>query len=137
MIKDKNLGTAHIILKSSGVNTAATGKDSAFVPFNGFISNIIACCASGGTGATNSIIDVNYIGTTIFGAATKITFASTTGVASYSALSSDPYSVTAGATFALDVDSISTNLKGVHVDITISKSNPGTCTNLTDMDTIM
>jgi len=138
MIKTKNIAHATLYLKAPGTVTAAVAKDVTIVPFDGFISNIVAACASGGTGATNSILDVNYNGTnsTIFGAATKVTLASTTGVASYSALSSTPFGVTAGAILTLDADSVSTTLSNVCVAVTVTKTPPADCTNLADLNSI-
>ena len=137
MIRIKNTAQQTLVLKVPGIATAAANKDSILIPFDGFISNIVACCASGGTGATNSILDVNYIGSTIFGTdAVKVTIASTTGVATYGAVSS-PFSVTFGAILSVDVDSISTNLSGTSIMVTISKTPPSSVTNLTDMNIII
>jgi len=136
-IRTRNLSTTILELQCSGAVTAAANKDALLIPFDGFISNIVAVCASGGTGATNSILDVNYQGTTIFSAATKITLASTTGVATYSAFTNDPQSVTYGAAMTLDADSVSTNLMGVKVYITLSRNNPCTPTNLTEQDAVL
>lgn len=137
MIRFKNLGNKTVELSCPGVLTAATNKDSALVPFDGFITNIVASMASGGSGVTSSIVDVNYIGTSIFNDTTKLTFAATTGTVTYDTLANDPYSVTQGALLTLDVDSISTTPAGLKVKITISKNNPATCTNLTNEDVLM
>jgi len=111
-IRTRNLQNAIIHLKAPGTVTAAADKDVAVAPFDGFITNIFAKCTDGGSGVTNSIADVNYQGTSIFGSdAVKLTFASTTGVVSYGAVSSSSVSVTAGGHFTLDVDSISTSPK--------------------------
>lgn len=121
-IRVKNLHNHIITLRSAGTLTAAANKDVAKAAFSGYITNIVGKVTSGGTGATNTIVDVNLNGTTLFAAATKITFASTTGVASYSALSSEPVSVTYGSMFTLDVDSISSAPANLVVEITVSKT---------------
>lgn len=117
--------------------TAATNKACAIIPFPAKISNVYATCSSGGSGSTNSIVDVNLNGTTIFSAATKITFAATTGVATYSALSNNPTNVTAGSIISLDTDAVSTSLSNVNVVVTLTRTNIGAATNIADHDTIM
>lgn len=121
-IRTKNLHHYIITLRSAGTLTAATDKDVAKALMAGYITNVVGKVTSGGTGSTNTIVDINLNGTTIFAAATKITFASTTGVASYSALSSEPIAVTQGSMFTLDVDSIALAPKNVAVQITVSRT---------------
>jgi len=137
MIKLRNMDHALIELVAPGTVTAAADKDAAIVPFNGFITNIYANCVSGGTGPTASIADVNKNGTTIFAAATKVTFAATTGVATYSAQNVDPTPVSAGDVLSLDVDSVSTSPKGLVVAILVSRTNPGGATNLADQTAVL
>ena len=136
-IRSKNLHHHIITLRSAGTLTAATDKDVAKALFSGFITNIVGKVTSGGTGATNTIVDVNLNGTTLFSAATKITFASTTGVASYSALSSEPVSVTYGSMFTLDVDSIASAPKNCTVQITVSKTPVAAAGNSEDQAEVL
>ncbi len=131
-IRVKNLSNHILRLRSAGTLTAATDKDIATVPFDGFVSNVYAQCTSGGTGSTASIVDIHYLGTTIFSAATKVTLASTTGVVSYSALTSQPLAVTAGAYFTMDVDSIALAPANVEVMITITKTGVSSNQNASD-----
>ena len=135
-IKIKNLDHLPLVLSLPGIATAAADKDVIQVPFNGWLAGINAVCSSGGSGATNSIIDINYCGTTIFSAATKVTIASTTGVVTYSALTTDPLPVTTGATMSMDVDSISTNLSGVKITLTFSRRPPGATLVAGDLSTL-
>ena len=102
--------------------------------FSGFISDISAVIQTPGSGATNTVLDVNLNGTTIFSAATKITLASTTGVASYSDLTATPTQVTYGSILSLDVDSVSTNPLNAIVQIVISKQPLNTADNNTDLN---
>jgi hypothetical protein len=135
-IKIKNLDHLPLTLSLPGIATAATDKTAIQVPFNGFLAAINAVCASGGTGSTNSIVDIHYQGTTIFSTAPKVTFTATTGVVAYGALTSDPLSVTAGAVMTLDVDSISTNLSGVNITLTFSRRPPGATLLGKELDTL-
>ena len=121
-IRTKNLHHHIITLRSAGTLTAASDKDVAKALFDGFITNIVGKVTSGGTGSTNTIVDVNLNGTTLFSTATKMTFASTTGIASYSPLSNEPVSVTYGSMFTLDVDSVALAPKNLVVQITVSKN---------------
>jgi hypothetical protein len=136
-IKVRNQDHYVLRLPMSGIATAANNKIAANVPFDGFLANINAVCASGGTGATNSIIDVNYMGTTIFSSATKVTIASTSGVVTYGTFTTDPLGVTAGATISVDVDSISTNLSGVMITVTISRQPPSFTGTFSNLDSIL
>ena len=136
-IRVKNLHNYMMVLSASGTLTAAADKACAMVPFNGFITNVAAVIGTAGSGATNTVLDVNYNGTTIFGAATKITLASTTGVATYSTLSSTPFSVTAGSIITLDADSVPTAGACAAVRITISRTPPYNASNLVDHDAVV
>jgi hypothetical protein len=137
MIKVRNRDHEILVLRSPGTLTAAANKDVAMVPFAGFITNIVAKASDGGSGVTNSIADVHLNGTTIFGAATKITVTSTTGAVSYSAQTVDPTPVAAGDLLTLDVDSISTAPANLVVLVTVSKSNSGGAANLTDHNALL
>jgi hypothetical protein len=135
-IKVKNLDHLPIQLAVPGVVTAAANKIAAQVPFDGFLAAINAICASGGSGASDSIMDLNYNGTTIFSTSPKITFASTTGVVSFGALTTDPLPVTAGSVLSLDADSVSTTLSGVMVTVTISRRPPAQTLLGKELDTL-
>jgi hypothetical protein len=135
-IRVRNLHNYIIVLKAAGALTAAADKDCAKVPFSGVISNVVGKIATPGTGATNTILDVNLNGTTIFGAATKVTFASTTGLASYSALTSNPTNVTFGSMLTLDADAVPTGGKNAVVEITITRTGEVTAGNLEDQDDV-
>lgn len=135
MINTRNLGTYHLHLRSLGTVTAAANKDAAVVPFDGFIANIVATFSTV-TGNTNSVIDLHYLGTTIFGAATKITVSTLSTIPSYSTLSSNEFGVTAGSILSMDVDSVSTTLTNILVDITITKTPPALCTTETNMNLV-
>ena len=132
-IRIKNLTNTTLHLRSAGTLTAATDKDVAKVPFDGFISNITGGVVGAGTGSTNTIADIHYLGTTIFATATKLTFAATTGVMSSSLVST--LSVTAGAYFTLDIDQVPAAGTPKHLEIliTISRNNPGTESTLSDL----
>jgi len=131
-IRTKNLHHHVITLRCAGTLTAAANKDIAKALMSGFITNVVGKMLTPGSGSTATIVDVNLNGTTIFDAATKMTFAATTGVASYSALSSEPISVTYGSMFSLDVDSISTNPANLVVQITVSKTPIALASNTED-----
>jgi hypothetical protein len=117
--------------------TAATSKDIAKALMSGFITNVVGKLLTPGSGSTATICDVHMNGTTIFDAATKMTFAATTGVASYSALASEPISVTYGSMFSLDVDSISTNPANVVVQITVSRTPLALASNNEDQAEVL
>ena len=136
-IRVKNLSNIVIALRAAGTLTATANKDCAKVPFTGMISNIVAKIADGGSGATNTIADLNLNGTTLFSESTKITLASTTGVASYGALTTDPTPVTYGSILSLDVDQISTTASNLIVEVTISKGPVSKCSFLEDQDVVM
>jgi hypothetical protein len=136
-IKIKNLDHLPLTLGVQGIATAASNKDIVQVPFDGFLAAVNAVCASGGTGATDSIIDIHVLGVTIFSTAPKITFTSTSGAVTYGALTTDPLPVTAGTTISLDVDSISTNFSGVKVTVTISRRPPANTLLGKELDTLM
>lgn len=137
MIKPQNVAYQIINLCAPGTVAAAADKDAQIVAYSGWITNIFAFCISGGTGATNSIADVNLNGTTIFASATKVTYASTTGVATYGTFTTDPTPVAAGDVISLDVDSISTSPKGLCVQLVISRMNPAATTTLSDITGII
>lgn len=136
-IRVKNLQNHVIILRSPGTLTAATNKDVAKAMFNGFISNIVAKVTSGGTGSTNTIADIHLNGTTIFATATKLTFASTTGVASYAKMTTKPTPVTYGSMFTLDVDSIALAPANLVVQITISRTEVKEPSNDENLDNVL
>jgi hypothetical protein len=136
-IRVKNLHNFVCVLKRSMTLTATTNADVAKVHFNGWFSTVVAKLSDGGTGATASIADIHLNGTTIFGAATKMTFVATTGVASYSTLSSTPQAVTAGDLLTLDIDSISTAPINLVCHVTISRTPVDQASNAEDQDTIM
>lgn len=135
-IKVKNLHHYVITLRSAGTLTAATNKDVAKALSDGWITNVVGKLLTPGSGSTASIIDVHLNGTTIFDAATKITFAATTGVASYSALASEPIAITYGSMFTLDVDQISVNPANVVVQITVSKTPMNLASNTEDQSEV-
>lgn len=136
-IRVKNLTNIIIPLRVSKTLTATVNADCAIIPFDGRISNIFAKCTSGGTGKTHSILDVNLNGTSIFGASTKITLASTTGTPSYSALSSTPLNVTAGSILSLDVDQVSTNPINAMVNVVVTKSGVSANGNASDHNEVL
>jgi hypothetical protein len=136
-IRVKNLHNYILELTAPGTITAAASKSVKAAPFAGKISNIVASIGTPGSGVTNTVADVHINGTTIFGDATKVTLASTTGVASYSALATQPTNVAAGDIFTLDLDSVPTSGANVCVLVTITRSNVGAETNVADHDTIM
>jgi hypothetical protein len=131
-IKIRNLSQLLLHLKSSGTLTAATYKDLVKVPFAGFISNVVAKVIDGGSGAGPSIADIHLNGTTIFGAATKINIAATTGVITYGTFTTDPVQVAAGDVLSLDVDSISTAPISLIVTMTLTKTPPAATGSITD-----
>lgn len=133
-IRVKNLTNYTLTLKCSKTLTATLNVDIARIPFDGRISNVVAKCSSGGSGANNTVLDVNLNGTSIFAAATKITLASTTGTPSYSALTATPLSVTAGSILSLDVDSVSANPMNAIVDVTITKNGVSAAGNAVNLD---
>jgi hypothetical protein len=135
-IKVKNLDNYVLTFKYNKTLTATLNQDVQLVPFSGFISNVVGRIGSGGTGVTNTIIDLNYEGSTIFGAATKITFAATTGVASYSDLTTKPYHVTYGAMMSIDIDQIAANPMNAIVEVVISRQPLNTADNLLDLSTV-
>ena len=137
MIKPQNVAYQLIKLCAPGTVTAAADKDASVVQYAGFIQNIFANCISGGTGATSSIADVNLNGTTIFASATKVTFAATTGTATYGTFTTDPTQVAAGDVISLDVDSVATSPKGFVVMVLISKMNPAATTTLSNIDGVI
>jgi hypothetical protein len=136
MIRKKNLSHEVFTLKTLGSVTAATNKDGFIVPFDGFISNLYGLCSTI-TGNTNSILDINKNGTTIFGAAVKCTFTTGSVTASFSALTSNPTSVSAGDLITLDADSVSTTLTNAFVDVCISKVQDALCGTLSDQNTLL
>jgi hypothetical protein len=136
-IRTRNLQNHIIVLKVNGTLTAAANKDAAMIPFNGVISNIRAKILTPGSGATNSVLDLNLNGTTVFSAATKITLAATTGVASYSALSSNPTSLTTGSILSLDADSVPTSGACAVVEVTVTRTGLETATNESDPDNVL
>ncbi len=133
-IRTKNL--EHVILRLRHIKTlsATLNVDMATIPFNGRISNVTGTIVTPGTGATNNVLDINYLGTTIFATSTKLTLAATTGVATASAVST--VSVTAGAYFTLDLDSVATNAVLCEALITISRTGGASETNETDQDLV-
>jgi hypothetical protein len=136
-IRTKNLHHTVLALNAAGTLTAAASKACQMVPFSGFITNVAAVIGTPGSGVTNTILDVNYNGTTIFGAAAKVTFAATTGVASYSTLSSTPFSVTAGSIMTLDADAVPTSGANASVFVTISRTPQYDASNLVDHDNVL
>jgi len=137
-IRTKNLQHVNLPLRYNGTMSASfLHRDIAMIPFDGKISNVVATCAAGGTGATNNIMDVHLNGTTIFAGAVKITLAATTGVASYSTLSSQPLSVTAGSVLTLDCDQAATNATDALVLVTVTRTGIVTETNTTALDDVL
>jgi hypothetical protein len=125
-IRTKNLHHHIITLRSAGTLTAATSKDIAKALMSGFITNVVGKLLTPGSGSTATICDVHMNGTTIFDAATKMTFAATTGI-----------SVTYGSMFSLDVDSISTNPANVVVQITVSRTPLALASNNEDQAEVL
>jgi hypothetical protein len=122
-IRTKNLQHENYQLEYTGTMSASfVHRDAKMILFDGKISNVVAKVQDGGTGATNNILDVNYNNTTIFAAATKITAAATTGVITYSTLSSRPFSVTAGSILSLDADQVATNATNAVVVVTVTRT---------------
>lgn len=134
-IRIKNLHNYVISLKHAGTLSATTNKDVAVVPFAGKISNIYAYCAAGS--AAYPIADIHLNGTTIFGASTKITVATGTNLASYSALSAQPTNLAAGDVLTLDIDTAGTGATNLVVQVAVTRTGMGAETNVADLDTIM
>jgi hypothetical protein len=132
-IRTKNLHNIIIPLKCRSTLSATTDKDCAKVPFSGFITNIAGAVGTA-DGSTNSVIDINLNGTTIFADATKVTIAKTTGVFTYSALSTTPTAVTYGSVLSLDIDSCGTGTVNAVVDVTISRAEVYTADGEQDED---
>lgn len=136
-IRVKNLGNYVMNLVAPGTITAATGKDLAVAPFAGYIVNCYATISDGGTGVTSSVVDIHKNGVTVFKTATKMTFVATTGVCTYSTFFTTALSVSAGDVFQLDVDSIATSPKNLHVSLLLSRTPVDTETNVADLDTLV
>lgn len=135
-IRTKNLQNVVISLVKNGTFSATTDIDSKLIPFSGFISNVVAKIVTPGTGA-HPIFDVNLNGTTIFGAATKITCNTTSGVNSYSALDASPKSVTYGSVLTLDCDTAGTAAANAIVNVTISRTPINTPSNTLLQDEVL
>ncbi len=136
-IRTRNLHHKVYHLKSSATLTAAGNKDCVAIEFPGYITNLVGKLGTAGTGSTNTIADVHKNGTTIFAAATKATFAATTGTATYSALDDEPTPVVAGDLLTLDVDQISSGPANLDVAITVSRGPHGATGNLSDHDDVL
>jgi hypothetical protein len=136
-IRVKNLHNAVLSLRSAGTLTAATNKDIAIVPFAGCISNICALSSTHGVGSTDTVVDINKNGTTIFGAATKITLDGGTTTVSYSALTSQPTMVAAGDVLTMDIDSVGSTFSNLEVLITISKTRVDVCGTTSNHATVL
>lgn len=136
MLKHANMGFYDLQLVRGGTLSATLGSLAvAIAPFAGFIRNIYAAVGSAVNGTIPLKLDVNKNGTTIFAATdTQISFAGTTGAASYGTFTTDPPQVAAGDVFTLDVDVPGTAHIGCAVVLTISRENPavtGTESDLT------
>lgn len=136
-IRIKNLHNYILDLVYPGTVATGSNKAVAVAPFAGKISNVFATMSDPGTGATSAVFDVNKNGTTIFSAATKITVAATTGVQSYSALTSEPTNVAAGDIFTLDCDTKSTTGTNACVSIVITRTNMGSVSTASDIDEVL
>jgi hypothetical protein len=135
-IRTKNLHNIVLPLLARNTLSATINKDIAKVPFSGYISGVVCKVMTPGSGATNTIMDVNLNGTTIFADATKITMASTTGVCTYSALATKPTPVTYGSIISLDIDSCGTATLNAVVEVTISRTPIYTCDNNENQDEV-
>lgn len=138
-IRLRNLHNTNLTLHTHGVTTTGNTKDCTIIPFNGFISNIVALAPVPGTGSTNSKLDINYNGTnsTIFNTnTTQVTLAATSGVMTVGSLTTSPFAVTAGAMLTLDIDAAATGSANFFVQVTISKT-PTVMTTLSDMGAVL
>jgi hypothetical protein len=137
-IRTKNLQNTELQLVDPGVVAAANDQAAVRVPFDGYISNIVARCATYGTGSTSSTVaDVHKNGTTIFGSATKVTLSSE-GAVTYSTMSATPTPVSAGDILTLDVDSVAIGSPtDLVVSVVISKTEVNEPSNETDLDAVM
>jgi hypothetical protein len=133
-IRIKNLHNYILRLRVNSTLSATTDKDCVVAPFAGQISNVFSTFTTLGT-AAHPILDVHKNGTTIFSASTKITGTTTSGVMSYSALSSP--NVDAGDIFTLDVDTSGTAAVNATVLITITRTDVPTNSTLSDHDQIL
>ena len=136
MIKTRNLGDYKIHLKAAGEVAAGANKDVAKVPFDGWLANVVASFSSI-TGNTNSVVDINYLGTSIFGGTARITLSTLSNTPTYNTLSTDPLPVTAGSLFTMDVDSVSTTLTNLIVDLVITRTPPAKTTTLSNLDGVI
>ncbi|HCV42401.1 MAG TPA: hypothetical protein DGH68_02885 [Bacteroidetes bacterium] len=136
-IRVKNLHNFVGTLKYNQTLTATVNRDLFSVPFAGFISGVRAKLGTAGTGAQATIVDVNLNGTTVFAAATKVTLAATTGVASYSALTSAPTPVAAGDIVSIDIDQIATAPINLAVDVIISRTPLADADHSTNLDDVL
>jgi hypothetical protein len=135
-IRIKNQHHHILTLKASLTLSATTNKDFALVPFAGKISNIYATCSTVGTGNTNSIIDINKNGTTIFSQAPKITISTQSTTVSYSTFTSQPTDVAAGDIISMDIDSVGSGMANLLVSVVITRTGVGAETNVADLDTV-
>jgi imidazoleglycerol phosphate synthase glutamine amidotransferase subunit HisH len=120
-IRTKNLQSYILELRIARTLSATTDADSVMVPFAGYISNAVAKLATQGT-AANPIIDVNKNGTTIFGAATKVTGNTVSSTFGYSDLSSDHLNLAAGDIISIDVDTAGTAAANFMLNLTLTKT---------------
>lgn len=138
-IRVKNLQNYVYTLRAPGAITAAANKDCCVIHFNGWISNVYAKQSVAGSGSTTCVVDIHNNGTTIFATSVKITCVATTGVISYSTLSSQPYAVTAGDILSLDVDQ--THAGGSPANfvakVTVTRTGMGEESNVADSDNVL
>jgi hypothetical protein len=135
-IRIRNLHNFVISLKYTKTLTATVEQDVSVVPFAGFISNIVAKLGNTGSGSTNSVVDINLNGTTIFSTATKITLAATTGVATYSPLATKPTALAAGDVISMDIDQISVAPRNLVVQVTVTRTPIDDASNVADHDDV-
>ena len=131
----RNVDYQVVQLRNPGTQAAAVARDVALAEMDGYIANIYAELETAGT-TGNQISDIHRAAAagasaTIFTGATKITHATTSRTATYSAVSATEQKVKKGDRFSLDVDSIHTTAAiGLVVYIHIKKRDPGAVKNV-------
>lgn len=135
-IRIKNLHNTELVLAKPGT---VTGNSIACVrvPFDGYITNIVADIVTPGTGSTSSsVLDIHKNGTTIFTSATKITISSA-GVVTYSGMSATPTPVSAGDILTLDADSLAIGTPAnLSVSVVVSKTEVNEPSNQSDLNAV-
>jgi hypothetical protein len=125
MIKLKNKDEFLISLNIAGTASAATDLATFVVPFACKLKAIYARYGTAGTTST-AIYDVNKNNTTIFGNATKVSFASTSAAPTYGTFTVDPTSLAKDDVITVDCDQINTTPgKNFNLNIVLKRSKSG------------